>query len=107
MVLTETLERYSGLLCFLRLAHIAMLKYTSSHKYLCSTAVSKMLTKQQSQQSLCSANAKVGSLWQTQGAQEQQRLLQDLSHGWQVSFSGAVKQHLWKLRKEKCKGEPV
>ena len=79
----------------------------SSYKHLCITAVSKMLTKQHSQQSLCSANAKVGSLCQTQGAQEQQRLLQDLSHGWQVSFSGGVKQHLRKLRKEKCKGEPV
>ena len=67
----------------------------SSYKHLCITAVSRMFTKQQSQQSLCSANAKVGSLWQTQGAQEQQRLLQDLFHGWQVSFSGGVKQQLW------------
>ena len=78
-----------------------------SYKHLCMTAVSKMLTKEHSQQSLCSANAKVGSLCQTQGAQEQQHLLQDLSHGWQVSFSGGVKQHLWRLRKEKCKGEPA
>ena len=94
MVLTETLERYSGLLCFLRLAHIAMLKYYVALTNTFASPVSKMLTKQHSQQSLCSANAKVGSLCQTQGAQEQQRLLQDLSHGWQVSFSGGVKQHL-------------
>ena len=52
--------------------------------------IKKCSHKQQSQQSLCSANAKVGSLWQTQGAQEQRRLLQDLSHGWQVSFSGVA-----------------
>ena len=76
-------------LCFVRLAQKAMLKY---YVVLTKTfaSVSKMLTKQHSQQSLCSANAKVGSLWQTQGAQEQQRLLQDLSHGWQVSFSGVA-----------------
>ena len=100
MMLTETLERYSGIFSFLRLAHIAMLKYYVALTNTFASPVSKMLTKQHSQQFLCSANAKVGSLCQTQGAQEQQRLLQDLSHGWQVSFSGGVKQHLWNLRKK-------
>ena len=102
MVLTETLERYSGLLCFLRLAHIAMLKYyvALTNTFASPRSVKCSQNSTLSQQSLCSANAKVGSLCQTQGAQEQQRLLQDLSHGWQVSFSGGVKQHLWNLRKK-------